>query len=132
MIRKRQISSSAPTVRTQPDDLHEWVLSLPWVVERSYNVGTPGVRSFAIDCEPLDRRRLWLVTGLQLGLPADSVGIAVIVPFETASAVEDAGWGQAVTQMPPQHVLVAVSDDVAVRGPDLEMLLLIAYSDAMS
>jgi hypothetical protein len=34
--------------------------------------------------------------------------------------------------MPPQHVLVAVSDDVAVRGPDLEKLLLIAYSDAMS
>ena len=68
--------------------------SLPWVVERSYNVGTPGVRSFAIDCEPLDRRRLWLVTGLQLGLQADSVGIAVIVPFETASAVEDAGWGR--------------------------------------
>jgi len=75
---------------------------------------------------------LWLVTGLQQDLHPDSVGIAVIVPFETASSIEDAGWGKAVTQMPPEHVLVAVSDDVTVRRGDLEMLLLIAYSDAMS
>jgi hypothetical protein len=75
---------------------------------------------------------LWLVTGLQHGLHLDSVGIAVIVRCETASSIEDAGWGQAVTQMPPQHVLVAVSSDVAVRRRDLELLLLIAYNDAMS
>jgi hypothetical protein len=34
--------------------------------------------------------------------------------------------------MPRRHVLVAVSDDVAVRRRDLEVLLLIAYNDAMS
>ncbi len=131
MIRK-QASSSVPTVRTQVGDLHEWVLSLPWVVERPYNAGAAGVRSFAIDCQPLGRRRLWLVTGLQQGLHFDSVGIAVIVPFETASSIEDAGWGRAVTPMPPQHVLVDVSGDVAVRQRDLEVLLLTAHDDAMS
>jgi hypothetical protein len=38
------------------DDVHEWALSLPWVVERPYSVATPGVRALGVDCEPLGER----------------------------------------------------------------------------
>ena len=51
-------------------NVYEWILSLPWVVERPDGLGTPGVR-FAVDCEPLDLRQLWLVTGL----PAPGRGV---------------------------------------------------------
>src|SRR4051812_13423390 len=52
MIRRhRQNAPPAPAVaanRTTPfDDLHEWVLSLPWVVERPVDPENPEMRSFA-------------------------------------------------------------------------------------
>src|SRR3954467_3053467 len=58
MIRRhRQNARPAPAVaanRTTPfDDFHEWVLSLPWVVERPVDPENPEMRSFAVDCEPL-------------------------------------------------------------------------------
>ena len=58
-MNERELRKTSP-VRSWPafDNLHEWVLSLPWVVERPFNVGTPGVRSFAVDCEPLGRKQL--------------------------------------------------------------------------
>ena len=46
-------------------NVYEWILSLPWVVERPDGVGAPGVRTFAVDGEPLDLRQLWLNTGLR-------------------------------------------------------------------
>ena len=52
-------------------DVREWVLSLPWVVERPTDGSRPGVRLLAVDCPPLGRRQLWLVTGLG---PAPYVG----------------------------------------------------------
>src|SRR5512139_2164815 len=68
------------------DDTAEWILGLPWVVERPYSLSTPGVRTFAVDCEPLARRRLWLVSGLR-----DGCGIAVIVPAEVAYQLQVTG-----------------------------------------
>jgi len=114
------------------DDLHEWVLSLPWVVERPYSVGTPGVRAFAVDCEPLGRRQLWLLTGLQRALESDGIGIAVIVPAEVADKIETTGWGRSLAPMPDRHSMVAVYGDAVGRRADLEALVLTAYGFAMS
>ena len=44
------------------DKFHQWVLNLPWVVNGPTVSTRPRVRSFAVDCEPLDRRRMWLLT----------------------------------------------------------------------
>jgi hypothetical protein len=63
VFRRREPTTTAREVRAF-DDFHEWVLSLPWVVERPYALATPGVRGFGVECEPLDRRQLWLLTGL--------------------------------------------------------------------
>src|SRR5689334_24503869 len=94
------------------DDFHDWVRSLPWVVERPYSLGTPGVRSFGVDCEPLGRRQLWLVTGLQAELESDGVGVALIVPEEAAQELEAANCGRSVAPVPAGHVLGAVYGDV--------------------
>jgi hypothetical protein len=114
------------------DDLHEWVLSLPWVVERPYSVGTPGVRSFGIDCEPLGRRQLWLITGLQRALESEGVGVAVIVPAEVAGEIETTGWARSLAPMPGRHAMVAVYGDAVGRRADLEALVLTAYGYALS
>ena len=126
MIRRERVSSSAPTMRNRPPDLHQWVLSLPWVVEWPYSVGTCGVRSFAVECEPLGCRQLWLLTGMQRS------NIAVIVPVEAARVIEDVGWGLPVSPMPSGHVLMMPSTDVTARPRDVEALVLSAYSHAMS
>jgi hypothetical protein len=36
----------------------------------AYSLATPGVRAFGVDCEPLGRRQLWLLTGLEEQLEA--------------------------------------------------------------
>ena len=114
------------------DDLHAWVLSLPWVVERPYSLATPGVRTFGVNCEPLGRRQLWLLTGLQQQLESDGFGLAVIVPVEAAGEIEATGWGRCVALMPAGHALVAVCGDALDQRAELEALVLAAYSYAMS
>ena len=85
-------------------NIHEWILSLPWVVERPYGVGTPGVRSFAVDCEPLDLRQLWLVTGLtRTGNGERALGAAVIVPTELAEDFETVGLAHRSRRCPPDE-----------------------------
>jgi hypothetical protein len=113
-------------------DLHEWVLSLPWVVERPYSLATPGVRSFAVECGPLDRHQLWLVTGLVDTVSNGNPSITVIVPREAASDIEAAGWGRTMLPMPHGHVLMCVDGPAFDRRRDAEVLVLTAYSYAMS
>jgi hypothetical protein len=95
------------------------------VVERPYSVSTPGVRTFAVDCEPLARRRLWLVSGLR-----DGCGISVIVPTDAANELELLGLTTPVAPMPPGHVLVCVREDV--DEADLDRVVLAAYSHALA
>jgi hypothetical protein len=135
MIRRRL---AARTSRTSSltgtpafTDFHEWVLSLPWVVERPYSLGTPGVRTFGIDCEPLDRRQLWLITGLRKPLDVDDVSLAVIVPDDAADAIEDAGWAYRWVPMPAGHILMR-ADGGAHRPQVIEALAITAYSCAMA
>ena len=108
-----------------PYGLLSWILSLPWVVERPYSLGTPGVRTFAIDCEPLAIRRLWLVTGL-----SHRPGIAVIVPSALGEHLEILRLARPVAPMPAGHVLAYLLDDV--DPPDLERVILEAYGSALS
>src|SRR5258705_1271038 len=89
MIRRRREQRTTTTVAPAFADFHEWVLSLPWVVERPYSPGAPGVRSFGVDCEPLERRQLWLITALQRELDADGIGLGINVPVAGASEIED-------------------------------------------
>jgi hypothetical protein len=112
--------------------LHEWVLSLPWVVERPFSLETPGVRCFAVDCEPLGRRQLWLVTGLDNNRGTSGPGITVLVPRQAANAIESTGHGRAVAPMPDGHALVTMDASSCQQPQEVEALLLNAYCYAMS
>ena len=80
---------------------------------------------FAVDCEPLGLRQLWLVTGLTRG-----VGIVVIVPTGLAEDLETVGLARTLVPMPAGNVIVRVSDDA--DRTDIETVLFRAYSSAMS
>jgi hypothetical protein len=124
--RRRSLPTPPPTNIDTSDGFYDWVLSLPWVVERPYGFGSPGVRSFAVDCTPLHRQRMWMVTGLC------ERGIAVIVPDEAACAIEDRGWARILSPMPAEHVLMVASDVTAANPRTLEALVLAAYGCAMA
>jgi hypothetical protein len=122
----------APNQGNALDDFHEWLLSLPWVVERPYSLDTPGVRCFGVDCAPLGRRQLWLITGLQRHLDVDGIDLAVILPTDAAHDLEDVGRGRIVAPMPAAHALVTVYGESLARRQELEALALTAYGCAMS
>ena len=131
MFHRRHESDTTTTERAPAfQDFHDWVLSLPWVVERPYSLGTPGVRSFGIDCEPLGRRQLWLVTGLRSQFYG--VSVAVILPAEAAREVQGSGRGRSLSPMPGRHALVSMNGDTVNRREDVEALVLSAYGYAMS
>jgi hypothetical protein len=132
MIRRRREQPTATTVAPAFADFHEWVLSLPWVVERPYTVAAPGVRSFGVDCQPLGRRRLWLLTGLEGQLDAHGIGLGVILPVDVANEIENVGLGHIVAPMPGRHVLATVRAYSFAGRPELEVLVLTAYGCAMS
>jgi hypothetical protein len=105
---------------------------MPWVVERPYSLGTPGVRAFGVDCEPLDRRQLWLITGLRNPLYAVDAALAVIVPNDAAEAIEQRGWAYRWTPMPAGHILMMARPGVANRPQEIEALAITAYSFSMA
>ena len=107
------------------DTFHPWILSLPWVVERPHVSGISGVRAFAVDCQPLDIRRMWLVTGLPLGR-----GIAVIVEKSRAEAYEAEGVAMPITPMPARHTMIGLSEDLGEA--DLERVILEVYGTLLS
>jgi hypothetical protein len=123
---RSKVSMNHPSVLDPIRSLLEWALSLPWVVERPYSLMTPSVRSFAVDCEPLDRRQLWLVSGL-----SHTNSLAVFLPTETAREFEAAGLAQEISLMPRGHLLTALTCDPRTEPRRVEQLLLTAYSSAM-
>jgi hypothetical protein len=106
------------------DALHEWVLSLPWVVERHYSFGVRGVRIFAVDCPPLDVREVWLVTGMPM-----SSGVAVVVPLALAADFEILNLAVPIAPMPAEHVLASMCSDADER--DVERVVLSAYTSSL-
>jgi hypothetical protein len=125
-------NASAPNQGSPLDNFHEWLLSLPWVVERPYSLDTPGVRCFGVDCALLGRRQLWLVTGLHRHVGVDGMGLAVILPTYAAHDLESVGRGRIVAPMPVRHALVAVYGESLAGRQELEALALTAYMYAMS
>jgi hypothetical protein len=130
MLRNHRQRVTGPVGRPAFDDFHDWVLSLPWIVERHYALDTPGIRCFAVECEPLDRHQMWLLTGLQGS--RDGLGLAVVVPLDAADYLEEVGWGRVVSPMPAGHALVTVYDETVEHRDDVEALVLTAYGYAMS
>ena len=129
-MRRRRSRVIAPN---SPPGILDWAMSLPWVVERSHTLGRRGARALAIDCPPLERRRMWLASGLGPAAADDGpVELAVFLTTELAKVVEEVGWGRAVAPMPMERVLVSISDEVMARPQDLEALLLTAYEPAMA
>ena len=124
---RRSVAVPDPLKTHTMEGLHEWVLSLPWVVERPYSQMTPGVRSFAVECEPLDRRQLWLVTGL-----IAFFSVAVIVPTAVAREIEMRRLGREIALMPRNHVLLGLTCDPADEPRRAEQLILTAYSYVMA
>jgi hypothetical protein len=114
------------------EGLHEWVLSLPWVVERAPNPTEPDVRYFGVDCEPLGQRRIWLVTGIDGEDDWGGTGMAVVLPRAESAAVEDDGERHGVVPLRAGHVLVSVARPQANQPRQVERLLLSAYDHAMS
>ena len=130
--RQRQDRTSSTEEGRDFADFHKWVLSLPWVVERPYSRHAPGGRCFGVDCEPLGRRQLWLMTGLDRDEQTGGLGLAVIVPRDAANDIEGAGWGRQIAPLPRRHVLVAVDGAAFDRQRDAEALVLTAYGYALS
>jgi hypothetical protein len=126
---KRRVKRPRGYAEVSPD-FFTWVLSLPWVVERPFEL-SPGVRSFAIDCAPLGLRRLWMVTGFGAD-SSDARRISVILPDHAARAVENAGWGRPIAKMPAGHVLVGIASDSDSTVVDVEALVLTGYRYAMA
>jgi hypothetical protein len=126
-------------------DLNEWVLSLPWVVEQESGVGG-GVRFFGVDCEPLQRRRVWLITGFPEISSGDAiVTIAAVMPAMSRLGTVVAGrkvyevlpraaGGDLVPALPlpPGHVLVTPRGHARHQHHTLEAFVLDAYEHALS
>jgi len=125
VIWKHHPPSRDPRSGIARDTFHDWILSLPWVVERPYVLGIRGVRAFAIDCPPLDIRRMWLVTGLP-----HRRAIALIVDNLRAERYEASGLATPITPMPARHTFVGLSEDLG--EVDLEYLILDVYGSLLS
>jgi len=126
-------------------DLNEWVLSLPWVVEQHSGVGG-GVRLFGVDCEPLQRRRVWLITRLpEAGSGDGNVTVAAVMPamprlgavvggpkvYEVLARGADGDLTTALP-VPPGHVLVTPRGHGRHQHHSLEAFVLDAYEHALS
>ena len=117
----RTPETSAPRPTSGRDAVHGWVLGLPWIVERPYSPGVPGVRSFAVDCARVRVRSMWLVTGLP-----NSSGIGVIVPESLGADLDLLRLADPIAPMPPDHVFSVVRRGLDRR--ELERVLLEAYA----
>jgi hypothetical protein len=112
------------------DGLCRFAASLPWVVERPDCAGTPGTRLLAVDCAPLARRQVWLVTIYRGPQPSTTGALAVVLPARSAADVESAGTARRIATLPADHALMQVSDDASLF--EIESIVLTAYGYAMS
>ena len=103
-------------------------------MERRGAADAPWLRWFAVDCEPLSRRRIWLVTGA-LGDNApeagatEGFGVHVVLPTPAAQRLVDAGEGSVLAPMGVEHHLVSLGLDGPrpFDGARLETMLLLGY-----
>jgi len=131
---RRSRTTTAPHDARAFGDVHEWILSLPWVVERPYCLAADSrsVRSFGVECPPLGLRQLWLLTGFFDGVGRIGSGVAVVLPESAAEELEAAGQGIVIAPMPAGNALVAICAVEAEERSSLEAIVLMAYGYAMS
>jgi hypothetical protein len=107
---------------------------LPWVVERPGTPEAPRLRWFAVDCPPLGRRQLWLLTGALGGIAADEFGVHVVLPTPAADRLAHAGEGSLFAPVGGRHHLVSVRLDETERAETarLERILLLGYEASLA
>ena len=141
MFRRRATRRSSPLDRRPASGpLEEWVLSLPWVVERPTDARWPEVRFFEVDCQPLRRRRVWLITGLaEQAQPGDAGGAApaaapaAVMPDHPSRVGQPAGPdAHQPMPVPAGHVLVTLRGPAAQQRDVVEAFVLTAYNRAMA
>jgi hypothetical protein len=103
-------SAIASNARDGIDGLRAWVLSLPFVNERTGEGADAKLREFLVDCPPLRIRRIWLV--MQASGP-DSEVLAFVTHDD--GDVSCVGLGMPQITSDPAHV---------------EAVLLVAYQSA--
>jgi ABC-type antimicrobial peptide transport system permease subunit len=113
--------------------LHDWILSLPWVVERPRIPELPDLRWFAVDCEELQRRRVWLLTGSLDGATGDQLTVHVVVPNAARRVIADVGAGMAVAYVAADYELLSLRLDTTEpdHGIVLGQMLLLAYEESL-
>jgi hypothetical protein len=115
------------------DELHHWVLGLPYVMELEPVPSAPDLRRFAIDCEPLRRSAVWLLTGaFDPEVAERDVNVYAVLPQSVAQALVGAG-GKLGPDLADDRRFVAMG--APSRPSDLvglEDVLLMAYSFAFS
>ena len=126
-----------PVVPACVDRLSDWVLGLPWVVERPGTAEAPGLRWFAVDCEPLRRRRVWLLTGalghIATACAADDFAVHVVLPIPAARRIADTGEGWVFAPIGVEHHLVSLELD-STRATDdarVEKVVLLGYEASL-
>jgi hypothetical protein len=118
--------------RRAREQLHRWMLSLPWVIERPGMVTAPGLRWFAVECRPLAIRRVWALTGaldnrgsvwdVHLVLPrAPTTSVLVFAEAELTDPITASHWLVTIPAGPPRR-----------PAQQLEQLLRVAYAAALS
>jgi hypothetical protein len=116
------------------EGLHDWLLSLPWVVERPGIPELPELRWFAVDCEQLHRRRVWLLRGRLTATPGDELTVHIVIPRAAPRAVASSGAGTVVTCLAPDYELISLRLDGTEpdNGIVLGQLLLLGYETSLS
>ena len=107
----------------ESSNLRDWLLGLPWVVERAVPDDPSSARLYAIECDYFTRSCIWAVTGLT-GNAGNS--LSLVVPFADARAWHRCGWGKPILRLPADDSLVTVAESVDALG--IERLALLAYT----
>jgi hypothetical protein len=135
MIRRRRSPRPPIADALRPptsNDLHEWVLSLPWVVERPAQSWQPSARCFAVDCAPLNRRRAWLVTDAPWSANTDALRIAAVMPAVAVATMASDGWLVWAKSLRSERVIVLLEDGSTRARTEVEAFLLVAYNHALA
>jgi hypothetical protein len=118
--------------RQARQQLHRWMLSLPWVIERPGMVTAPGLRWFAVDCRPLAIRRVWALTGA-LDDSGSMWDVHLVLPRAAATSVLVFAEAELTDPITASHCLVTLPAGPRRRpAQQLEQLLLVAYAAALS
>jgi hypothetical protein len=92
-----------------------------------------GVRCFAVDCEPLGRRRLWLLTGSLGPLAANGCLVHIVVPASASCWLVAAGAAVLVAPIGAEHDLVSLLVEGDRAGAaHLKRMLLVGYEASLS